>query len=317
MRVFHAMRGALPVAATVAAVALFTASQVAAADTYRPLVLAYTESGSDVSGEAETVRERLEAADFRLLGDYEVSDSAHVVIATHDQLLQAAGSSERAAYIAPVRVAITEVDGQLQVSYSNPEYFRHAYRVEADVSGVAGQLEEALGAEQHFGSEDGLSERDLLRYRYTFGMERFDAPYELGSHGSRAEALGVLDANLAERMAGVSEVYRLDIPGQDATLIGVAIREEDGAEQDAADRHALDTVDVRDLRHTAYVPYEILVHGGEVEALHMRFRMALHFPDLRMLGDNSFIQLRRSPGVLEDALQAVAGGEEESSGYEW
>jgi hypothetical protein len=298
-------------------VMLFAASAASAADNYRPFVLAYTESGNDVSAEAESVRERLTAGDFQLLGEYPLSDDRHVVVVTHEDLLGVAGSTERGAYIAPIRVGITAVDGELQVSYNNLEYFRYAYRLDAPVSGVMGQLARTLGAEQEFGSEDGMSESDLNSYRYTFGMERFDDPYELGSHDSRQAALSELDRNLGEQVAGVSEVYRVDIPGQDATLVGVAVREADGAAEDAADLHQLSIVDVGELRHTATMPIEILVRGGEVEALHMRFRMALHFPDLSMLGEHSFMRLRRSPGALEEALQAVAGYEEEDSGSMW
>ena len=298
-------------------VMLFAASAASAADNYRPFVLAYTESGDDVSAEADSVRERLESADFRLLGEYPVSDDRHVIVMTHADLLSVAGSTERGAYIAPIRVGITAVDGELQVSYNNLEYFRHAYRLKAPVSGVTGQLARTLGSEREFGAEDGMGERDLNRYRYTFGMERFDAPYELGSHDSREAALAELDRNLRQRVAGVSEVYRVDIPGQDATLIGVAVREADGATEDAADLHQLSIVDAGELRHTATVPSEILVRGGEIEALHMRFRMALHFPDLSMLGEHSFMRLRRSPGALEEALQAVAGYEEEDTGSMW
>ncbi|OOC48956.1 hypothetical protein [Thioalkalivibrio versutus] len=318
MRAIHALRGSVRAVGMVAAVALFAASQTVAADTYRPFVLAYTESGTDVSGEAASVRERLEGADFRFLGEYPVSNDRHVVVVTHDDLLSVAGSEERGGYIAPIRVAVTAVDGELQVSYNNLEYFRHAYRLDRPVTGVATRLSSTLGAEREYGSEDGLSERDLSRYRYTFGMERFDAPYELASHGSRRAALSELDGNLASRVAGVSEVYRVDIPGQDVTVIGVAVREADGADQDSADLHQLGIVDVGEFRHTATVPLEIMVRGGEVEALHMRFRKALHFPDLRMLGDNSFMRLRSSPGALEETLKAVAGHQErEDSGFEW
>ncbi|WP_019625577.1 hypothetical protein [Thioalkalivibrio sp. ALJT] len=314
----HILRGYIRVAGTMAAVALLAASQVVAADPYRPFVLAYTESGVDVSAEVANVRERLEGADFRFLGEYPVSDEQHVIVVTHDDLLAVAGSEDRGGYIAPVRVAVTAVNGQLQVSYNNLEYFRHAYRLDAPVSGISESLADALGAEREFGSEDGKSQRALNRYRYTFGMERFDAPYELASHGSSSAALEELDRNLGNQVAGVSEVYRVEIPGQDVTVIGVAVREADGAEQDAADLHQLGAVDVGEFRHTATVPIELMVRGGDVEALHMRFRKALHFPDLSMMGDHSFMTLRSSPGELETTLRAAAGHQEDQAdGFEW
>ncbi|WP_018935760.1 hypothetical protein [Thioalkalivibrio sp. ALJ24] len=295
-------------AAGVAAVTLLAAASSAGAGEYRPFVLAWTDSGADVAGVSDEARERLEGADFEILGEYEVTDSARVLVATNDDLLEAAASHDRAGYIAPVRIGITEVDGEVQVSYTDPVYFQHAYRVEVPLDGVASALEDTLGAEETFGHEDGKDADDLDRYRYAFGMERFDAPYELGSHGSSAAALEQLEAGLSARAGGVSEIYRLEIPGTDTTVVGVAVREEDGAHEDATDRNALDTVDVGERRHTAYVPYEVLIRDGEVEALHMRFRMALHFPDLSMLGSNSFIQLRNAPDRLERALQEAAAG---------
>ncbi len=294
--------------AGLAAVTLMAAAASATADEYRPFVLAWTDGGAGVSEVADEARERLEGADFEILGEYDVTDSARVLVATSDDLLEAAASHDRAAYIAPMRVGITEVDGEVQVSYTHPVYFQHAYRVEVPLDGVASTLEDALGAEETFGHEDGKDADDLDRYRYAFGMERFDAPYDLGSHGSTAAALEQLEGGLSARAGGVSEIYRVEIPGTDTTVVGVAVRAEDGAHEDATDRNALETVDVGDRRHTAYVPYEILVRDGEVEALHMRYRMALHFPDLSMLGSNSFIQLRNAPDRLERSLQEAADG---------
>ncbi|AGA34874.1 hypothetical protein TVNIR_3237 [Thioalkalivibrio nitratireducens DSM 14787] len=286
---------------------LLGVASVVHADYLRPMVLAYAKPGTDVEAEVATVRERLGEAGFRILGDYSVTDSSHVLVATSPALLEVAASMPRAAYIAPLRVAVTRVDGEVQVSYNHLEYFRHAYRIDRSLEPVMAVLADALGALESFGAE-GLSPSVLSRYRYAFGMERFNDPYELAHYPDREAALAALGANLGESRGGVREVYRVDMPGRDATLIGVAIREDAGAERNAADAHQLATVDVGDRRHTAYVPYEILVEGGRVEALHMRFRMALHFPDLRMVGENSFVQLRRSPAAVERALSLAAGG---------
>nr|WP_019025309.1 MULTISPECIES: hypothetical protein [unclassified Thioalkalivibrio] len=292
------------------AAAVSTAPAVAS-DTYRPLVLAYTESGHDVSEEAANVRERLEEANFQFLGEYPINDQRHVVVVTHNDLLAAAGSHDRAGYIAPIRVSVTSVNGEIQVSYNNLDYFGHAYRIEEPLDSVSSLLADTLGAEKEFGSEEGLTERELSRYRYSFGMERFHQPFELGSHGSYSEALTEVTSNLEAGLEGVTKVYRVEIPGQDTTIFGVAIREADGANEDAADLHHLDTVDVRGLRHTATVPIEVMVRGSDVEALSMRYRKALHFPDLNMLGDGSFMRLRRSPDAVEASLRVIAGYEEE------
>ncbi|HSM27597.1 MAG TPA: hypothetical protein VK855_05770 [Thioalkalivibrio sp.] len=289
------------------ALALFVCASLVQAETLKPFVLAYSKAGTDLSAEFETVREKLQGAGFRILGEYPVTDGARVLVATSDSLLAAAASAPRAGYIAPLRVAVTRVGNNLQVSYLNLEYFRHAYQLDTSLAGAADQLAARLGASGTYGAE-GLTPSTLERYRYAFGMERFGDPYLLANHPDRRAALAALDANLWAGKGGVREVYRVDIPGQDTTVIGVSIREDSGADRDASDAFKLATVDVGDPRHTAYFPYEILVRGGQVEALHMRFRMALHFPDMSMVGDNSFMQLRRSPAAVEQALKQAAGG---------
>lgn len=292
---------------TLVGLTLFALGVMAQAEVLKPMVLAYSKTGGDVAAEVDAVRERLTAAGFEALGRYEVDSGVTVLIFTSEELLEAAAASDRGAYIAPLRVGISRVNGQLQVSYNNLEYFGHAYRVDRPLAGVMSRVESAIGARETFGAQ-GLRPEFLARYRYAFGMERFGDPYDLATHPSTERALAVLDANLQAGKGGVREVYRVDIPGRDATLIGVAIREDAGAERDASDLFKMNTVDVGERRHTPYLPYEILIVGGRMEALHMRFRMALHFPDLRMMGEHSFLQLRRSPAAVEKALVAVAGG---------
>ncbi len=288
-------------------VLLLVIASAAKSELLTPMMLAYTKPGADVATESKAVRDRLTTAGFRVLGEYAVDDNARVMVFTSDELLAAAASSDRGAYAAPLRVSVTRIGTELQVSYNDLEYFRHAYQLDRSLAGAMSRLANVLGAKEAFGAQ-GLTPAILGRYRYAFGMERFGDPYLLATYPNRERALAVLEANLSTGKGGVREVYRVDIPGRDATLIGVAIREEEGAEQYASDRFNLATVDVGDRRHTAYLPYEILVDGGRVEALHMRFRMALHFPDLSMMGENSFMQLRRSPAAVERALTAAAGG---------
>jgi hypothetical protein len=69
-------------------------------------------------------------------------------------------------------------------------------------------------------------------------------------------------------------------------------------------------IDFKDIRSTAHLPYELLVNGNEVEALHARFRIAINFPDLSMMGSNSFMNIMSTPKALFKALAAVAGGKE-------
>jgi hypothetical protein len=274
----------------------------------KPFVLGAVQSGP-VADHLPTVRGNLEAEGFHIVGEYQPYEGAHVIVATSDDLLRVAAASERGGYIAPLRIALTEAEGNTQVAYANPLYLKHAYRVNGEVAQVAARLVAALGERQTFGSDEGLPPRQLERYNYTFGMEYFDDPYKLASYGSHAEAVAAVERGLAERRGGVSKVYRLDIPGSEMTVFGVALRQADGGANEHMDEiHQMSIVDFKPIKQTAYLPYEILVNGGEVEALHMRFRMAVHFPDLRMMGANSFMRLRRSPAAMGEALKLAAGG---------
>jgi len=51
-----------------------------------------------------------------------------------------------------------------------------------------------------------------------------------------------------------------------------------------------------------------MVTGNLVVALHMRFRMAVHYPDLKMMGENSFMKLMPSPEAIRKALTVAVGG---------
>jgi hypothetical protein len=68
-------------------------------------------------------------------------------------------------------------------------------------------------------------------------------------------------------------------------------------------------IDFKPIRSTAHLPYEVLVKGSDVEALHARFRIAINFPDLSMMGQNSFMNIMPSPDAIEESLTLVAGGE--------
>lgn len=275
----------------------------------KPFVLGAVHTGP-VADHLPAVRGNLEAEGFRIVGEYQPYERAHVIVATSDDLLRVAAASERGGYIAPMRIALTEVDGNTQIAYANPLYLRHAYRLQQDLSPVAARLAAALGERESFGSDEGLSARQLERYNYTFGMEYFDDPYKLASYDSHAEAVAAVERGLAERRGGVSKVYRLDIPGTETTVFGVALRQADGGANEHMDEiHQMSIVDFKPIKQTAYLPYEILVDGGRVEALHMRFRMAVHFPDLRMMGANSFMRLRRSPAAMGEALTLATGGD--------
>jgi hypothetical protein len=121
--------------------------------------------------------------------------------------------------------------------------------------------------------------------------------------------LAAVEKGLARDGDALTQVYRIDIPGKQQALIGVGMtatgKSEDEVDIDEA--HQLSIVDFEGYSKVAYFPYELLVSGNEVEALHMRFRMAVHFPDLSMAGKHGFTKLMSAPGATEDAFEALLG----------
>jgi len=159
--------------------------------------------------------------------------------------------------------------------------------------------------------EKQFTQADLRKYHYMFGMEYFDDPSELASYDSQADAIAAVEEGLSQGRGGATKVYRIDIPGKDEVVFGVGMKATSDAEEevDFDEGFQMSIVDFEGYSKIAYFPYEVLVNGSDVEALHMRFRMAVHFPDLRMMGEHGFMKLISSPGAIEDALENLVKAE--------
>ncbi len=279
-----------------------------AAERLKPYILAEG-SNSDFSSTIARVREALKSRQFKVVGEYAPYEHAHIIIVTNDDLIALAAKESNAAYMSVQRVAITQTETGLQVSYTNPAYFANAYRVSGDVGPVTRQLAAALGSVEPFGSK-GLTVKELRRYHYSFGMEYFDDPLELAQYNSHREALRTVEDSLASGRGGTELVYRLDIPYSDISVFGVALS--DGM---ADDRRVMEVIDYKPLKQTAHLPYEVLVTGREVVALAPRFRIAIDFPDLRMVGEHGFTRIMATPDAIKKALTLTAGGEWQDPGF--
>lgn len=277
----------------------------------QPYVMANAESG-DPAVQAATVKSKLESAGFKVLGSYSPYAGAEVIVATNDAMLKAAAAAKSMGGFGAVEhVALTQVNGKVQISYLNPAYLAAAYQLGTDYAGVAAALKAALGANSTFGSESGRTPAELAKYHYMIGMEYFKDVYQLGTHESHAAAVKAIEDNLKAKVGGAALVYRLDIPGTQQTLIGVSrARVKDS---DANDGHIMaQTIDPNFAeKTTAYLPYEILVDGNDAVALHMRFRMAVWHPDLTMM---TFGKIISSPGAIEKLLKRIVGGKAKDSG---
>jgi hypothetical protein len=264
----------------------------------KPFVLASRGAG-EVSSAMEDAAAKLGAAGFAVAGKYEPYPGAIVLAITSDELKAAASTARFGGYAAAQRVTVTKVGDEVQVAYTNPVYMGAAYRMKADLSPVAAKLAAALGAVEEYGPKDGKRAKDLAGYHYMIGMPYFDDPWKLGTFASQAEALAAVEAGLAAGRGGTQEVYRVTV-SPDETVFGVALSEGCGG-----DAHVMNEIDFKPVRSTGHLPYELLVSNGEVFALHAKFRIAMNFTDLSMMGDHSFMRIRCAPDSIQGALKQV------------
>jgi len=272
----------------------------------KPFVLGSRGPGT-AAEKAAVVKSALAAQGFTIAGEYTPYPDAIVIVITNDELKSNAAKSELGGFGAAVRVSVTRVKNEVQVAYTNPVYMANAYRMKEDLSGVAAKLAAALGKQEEFGAK-GLTAKKLRSYHYMFGMEYFNEPSVLAEYGSFEEAVAAVEAGLAAGRGGVTKVYRIDIPEKKEAVFGVAMKGATAADRYMDDKFIMSVIDFKDIRSTAHLPYEMLVSGNKVYALYARFRIAVSFPDLSMMGSHSFMDIMKSPEAIRKALVQAAGG---------
>lgn len=265
----------------------------------KPYVLAST-AGQPIDKKAAEVKAVVAAHGFQVVGEYTPYNGTHIIVVTSDALRKSAAKSDFGAYGAVERISLTETGKGLQVAYTNPLYYANAYRMKDSLADVAAELEKALGKKSDFGSKDGLSASKLRKYHYMIMMPYFTDQVELASYDSYEDAVKAVEANLGAKKGGVSKVYRVDLPNKNESVFGVAITEGDGA-----DKTIMPVIDLADPKHTAHLPYEMVVSKGKVYMLHGKFRIALDFPDLTM---GTFMKISGAPSAIEEKLKMVASG---------
>ncbi|MGE5769907.1 MAG: hypothetical protein ACM32G_06400 [Betaproteobacteria bacterium] len=287
--------------ALLSALALLATLNAQASDAIlKPFVLASKGTGT-VAEKAEQAKAALSGAGFTVVGNYSPYADAQILIVTSDELKKNAAASEHGGYGAIQRVSVTKAKNEVQVSYTNPAYMAAVYRMKGDLSGTSAALASALGRIEEFGAK-GMTAAQARKYHYMVGMEYFDEPSLLAEYPSYEEAVKAVDAKLANNKNGITKVYRVDVPGKKESVFGAAMKGS-GEAKDMDDRFIMSEIDFRDLKSTAHLPYEVLVSGNKVYALYARFRIAINFPDLSMMGANSFMNIMGSPEAIRKALQ--------------
>jgi len=272
---------------------------------YRPFIVASISEGALEDSTSATVAS-LEGAGYEVAGQYSPVEGTNIIVVTSDALKQIAANSDRGGYGAGQRVSVSEADGKIEVTFINPLYIQYAYRLNANMQPVYDSLTGALGMVKECGAgKKKMTAKKLGKYNYMMGMQHFDDPSYLGGFATHDEAVAAVEKGLAKSGDSLSKVYRIDIPGKDQTVFGVGMKSTSEDTKDLDETFQMGIVDFEGCKKRAYYPYEVLVDGKEVEALHMRFRMAVHFPNLSMMGKHGFTKLMSAPGEIEKALEGM------------
>lgn len=290
-------------------IVLFFSFQWVGAQNLSPYTLAF-ETNESLAIIQPKLISQLELNGIKIVGQYQpANDKNRAVIVFTSKELESAVTSvgELTGFAATLRMGITNENGKTIVSYTNPIYWGNAYfqnsfdKVADNYRVLNEHLEKSLKASGNFvgtafGSKHGLSVKDLRKYHYMMTMPYFDDVVTIGSFDTHTAAIEKLDANLKKGLVGISLVYKINIPGTDLSLYGLALSGEKGESK------FMPIIDIGEHKHTAFLPYEILVKDNKVVMLHGRYRIAISFPDLTM---GTFTKIMSTPGNIESMLKEL------------
>ena len=278
------------------------------AEDLKPYILG-AESSKTIKETVAALKTNLKSNGFKVVGEYMPAKdkNRYVVVVTNNDLLSAVKQfGGLRGFAAAIRLGVTKEKGKVLVSYINPYYWGNAYfqddfdKVKGNYNKIAANLKKSmkgLGTVKNkpFGSEDGIEPDDLRDYHYMIMMPYFEDVNELKTFKSHKEAVNTIEKNLKNNK-DLLKVYRIDIPGKELKLYGIGIFGKDG------EAYFLPRIDFGNPRHTAFLPYELLVNGKEVVMLHGKYRIAISFPDLSM---GTFMKISGTPGDIEDMLESL------------
>lgn len=282
---------------------------VSQAQNLKPYILGF-ESLESVNVLKQKVTTSLTNNEIEIVGQYQPANDTNrwIIIFTSPELKSAVSKiGGKTGFAASLRVALTSENGKTVVSYTNPTYWGNAYfrkdfsQVSANYQALESKLKKAMADSgeyigQSFGSKKGLSQQDLRKYRYMFGMPYFDDTIELESFPDYQQAINTIESNAKKAGNELALLYKIKIPGKNLSLYGFGLNGSKG------EAKFLPVIDIDQPKHTAFLPYEILVDDNEVHMLHGRYRIAIAFPDLTM---GTFSKIMTTPGDIEDSLKEL------------
>ena len=281
-----------------AAFLLQVALAFASSNVIKPYILAHQNSNLNV----RSLEDKLRAAGFEILGSFQPTKGYHTVCFTHKDLKKQASQAE-VPMGAVLRASLVDNNnGQTELSYCSPHYWAYATGLKGGdtTDALAAKLQEALGAQEAFGSAKGMSEKVLRKYNYAMGMPRLTDLDVLHKFSNQNQAKIAIIQGI-QTAKDVEQVYELDLD-TNTRLVGVHFRD-DNKGSDATVLQVADGNSTGPKLGGLYGPYEIFIQKGIVRAPRGRFRIAIAFPDLSM---GTFMKIVAAPGAILDSLKGVA-----------
>ncbi|MFC1543529.1 hypothetical protein ACFL4K_03200 [Candidatus Neomarinimicrobiota bacterium] len=245
------------------------------------------ESGKSVERTTSDITGRLFMHNFDILGRYAPAGDPNrfVIVVTNRDLLDAVQAGKpTAAFAAAVRIAITGNGKLTYVSFQNPDYWANAYLQEDYISaseqiarfkqdlivtmpGMRGRFNHPYGGNQ----DRPLTAEALHTYRFQRQAESLDDLVTLANFSTFESAVATIERRLADSRE-LTKVFEKTVNEKKARLYGLALKGNSLEEQ------IITLLDTGQMKHTASLPYEILVLEGQVVMLPVDFRLSLSFP---------------------------------------
>jgi len=273
----------------------------------KPFTLAKIYKNSILTQVSAKVKKQLATAGFKVVGTYEPDKTVKIFIVTNNTLLKTAAKSKFGGFGSAIRISVTQIKRDVQVSHNNPTYMAIAYNMKSYLSSTRQKLAKTLGYVKDFGGK-GIASNELGDYNYAFGLEGFNGFMDLAEHKSHKAALKFVEAGFKRSLKDMKKVYRIDIPGKKQSVFGISLKNDKQDQKFLNDSFVMDIIDDKELRRSAHLPYELMVIDKRVIIMHPHFRLAINFPDLRMFGKHSFGKLMDLPYIYEEFFIQLAGG---------
>ena len=247
----------------------------------------------------------LKTNSFNILGTYTPANNTHLkVIAFTNNVLKntVVKVTDRGALGAVFKIGLVEKNGEIAISYTNPEYILRAYlgdnyntfsstfkKFDADLKAALTSIGTSF---KPFG---GTVKADKLKkYHYKIMMPYFSDPVTLNEFSSFEEGLKTIENNLNLKKGKTVQVYKLIYKSEKIAVFGIGLQSTEDGESHFLPKIGED--------HVAALPYEIILQGKTATMLHGKYRIALHWPELTM---GTFMKIMSTPGDIEDTLEGL------------